>query len=387
MSPMTPRQQIQAVWARQEPDRIPWSPMLGDSYLRSQPRYLDALTPAQRATLQAGYRYPSLVPLPSGLEFLEALSWQMTWDVGGAPIAEVPTVVAVDDQVEAKVAARSGEQTTFVFHTPWGDLQEVVAGSGSAEAVYRVRFAIGQRSDYDVMARVVEARRYQATPQVFRQKQETLGERGDCMVRAPDQPLVSLFRVRDASDLIFDLADEPGRIKELLDLLHERALEAYRLMAQGPGPALLTGMAFITTQLISPRLFSRYVLPYLAEYVRLMHEAGKIYLCHMCGHVRHLLPMLREIGVDGIDSLTTPSMGDTQLEEFWQLLGDDAILISGIDTEVLLRGTPADVRRHTRDVLRRCQGRHLILRAADEVPFGTPADNLRAVVDVVHEDA
>jgi len=382
---VTARERIEAVLNRERPDRVPWSPMLGDSYLRSQPRYLDLLTPEQREAVQNSYRYASLVPLPSELGFQKAIDWQMVQDVGGDIVAEVPTAVAVDERIEVEARPGEDEQTTFVFHTRWGDLQEVVAGSGSAETVYRVQFAISERAEYDVMAQVIEHRRYAPCPEQYEEEQQALGERGACIVRGPDQPLVSLFRVRDPMELVFDLADEPDRMEELLALLHARALEGYRLVAQGPGKAVLSGMAFITTQLISPRLFERHVLPYLAEYARVLHEGGKVLLCHMCGHIQHLLPMLREAKIDGLDSLTNPPVGDTTLSAFWEALGDDAILMSGIDAELLLRGTPDQVRAHTQEVLERAGGRALILRSADEVSFGTPMENLLAVADVVRE--
>ncbi|MCK4899864.1 MAG: hypothetical protein KAS38_13850 [Anaerolineales bacterium] len=383
MSEIYPGERITAVWNRQQPDRTPWSPMLGDSYLRTQPRYWDRLEQEQRSTLQSKYKYPSIVSLPAELDFLDQMVEEMTEDVGGDYLARVQTVEALDRQVEIKTLPGEGAETTYVFHTPWGDLDEIVSGSDSAETVYRVKFAISDRDKYEVMRRIVEQRGYQASYERFRKAQDKLLGKGAVSVAGPDQPLVSLFRVREPQDLIFDLTDEPERMTDLLDLLHQRALEGYGLIAAGPGLAVETGMAFMTTQLISPRWFEHFVLPYLAEYVQVLHQAGKILICHMCGHIRHLLPMMREAGVDGVDSLSNPPIGDTELEAYWQILGDQAILQAGLDVNVLQQGSVEQVRLHVRDVLNRCQGRHLILRSADEVPHGTPAENLMAVAEEV----
>jgi hypothetical protein len=237
----------------------------------------------------------------------------MTADVGGDYIARAQTVVALDSQVEIETLPGDESETAYIFHTPWGDLDEIVSGSDSAETVFRVKFAISDRGDYAVMRRIVEERRYQACYERYGEMQSKLHGVGAVNVAGPDQPLVQLFRVREPQDLIFDLADEPECMTDLLELLHQRALEGYRLIAAGPGLAVETGMAFMTTRLVSPRLFERFVLPYLAEYVDVLHSAGKILLCHMCGHIRHLLPMLREAGIDGIDSLSPPPIGDTEL--------------------------------------------------------------------------
>ncbi len=382
---MNPRERIEAVWGRQTPTHVPWSPMLGDGYLRSQARYWKRLTQEQQDMVKRSYRYPSLRPLPTALDFLKTIEWEMIRDVGGDVIASVQTVEAIDEEVKIETRPVGEEQTAFLFRTKWGDLREVVAGSASAETVYRTRFAVSERREYEIMARMIEHRRYAPCYESYEETQRALGDQGTCMVQGPDQPLVSLFRVRDPAELIFDLVDEPDRMQTLLDLLHQRALEGYQLIAKGPGQAVMTGMAFITTQLISPRQFERYVLPYLREYARVLHEANKILICHMCGHIGHLLPMLREARIDGIDSLTNPPVGDTELETFWGFLGDQAILISGIDATLLIQGTPDQIRAHARDVLQRTHGRHLILSSADEVPFGTPIENLLAIAEVVGE--
>ena len=376
---------INAVWHRTKPDQVPWSPMLGDSLLRSTPPYWNRLTTEQQFALCHDYQYPSLISLPQTLGFLEAILWEMTQDVGGAIIAGVPTIETIDKQIEIQVARPNDTETNFRIHTPWGDLQETVSGGYSAETVYRSRFLISERSEYATMASVIEHRRYQPHYEQFVRKQTQLGERGACMVTAPDQPLVSLFRVREPADVIFDLADEPDRMRDLLDLLHRRTGEAYRLLAQGPGYAVWTGAAFMTTRLISPRIFEQYGLPYLAEYAEIVHRAGKILICHMCGHIRALLPMLREAGIDGIESLTTPPIGDTTLEEFFQVLGAHSILCSGIDATQLSNLAPQDLQAHTRDVLRRTRDFNVILSTADDVPYGTPLEHLAIIARTVEQ--
>jgi hypothetical protein len=357
--------------------------MLGDSYLRSQPGHWGRLGEEQKSALQSKYKYPSIVPLLSELAFLDQLVEEMTKEVGGDYLTSVPTIEALDRQVEIETLSCEGFETTYIFHTPWGDLRETVSGSDSAETVYRVKFAISERDQYKVMRSIIEERRYQASYERYKEKQGKLLGEGAVSVSGSDQPLVSLFRVRDPQELIFDLSDEPERMTDLMELLHHRALEGYRLIAAGPGLAVEAGMAFMTPQLISPRLFERFVLPYLAEYVEVLHQGGKILICHMCGHIQHLLPMLREAGIDGVDSLSPPPIGDTELETYWLTLGNQAILQAGLDVNILQRGSTEQVRLHVRDVLSRAQGRHLILRSADEVPHGTHVENLMAVAEEV----
>lgn len=356
--------------------------MLGDSYLRSRPDVMKRLSPEQQDLVRNAYRYPSVAPLPVDLDFQREIEWQVVEEIGGAPCTPISTVRCVDPSVSIEYQACDGESEVLI-HTPRGQLTETLAASDSAETVFRIKHALREENDFRVYEKILEERQFESSFESWCAAQANLETRGACFVVGPDLPLVSLFRVRDPALLLYDLADRPQYMRELLDLLHERTCEAYRLIAAGPGMMVQTGAAFLTTQIISPRIFERYVMPYLAEYVETVHKAGKLFLCHMCGFVRLLLPMLREVGVDGLDSLTNPPVGDTTLRDYWRLMGDDAILKSGISPCLLSQGSAEEIRQHTREVLRQPEGRHLVLATADDVPFGTPPSNLVAVAEAL----
>jgi hypothetical protein len=379
MSELTSRERLMAVWNRQPVRRVPWAPMLGDSMLSSQRQYWKMLTPEQQRAIRTSYRYPSVVSLPANLNFVEPIIMKMTREVGGDYISGVKTIEVVDVNVEVESKPIDEAQISYTFHTPWGILNEIVAAGDSSETIFRVKFAVSEMNHYDIIGEIVSSRSYKQQYDSYHKKEEILGKHGASTVWGPDQPLVALYRIRDPVELIYDFNEDLDRMKNLLNLLHQKNLDAYQMIAQGPGQVVETGMAFITTRLISPRMFESFVLPYLSEYSSILHNAGKILICHMCGHVHHLLPLLKAAGIDGIDSLSPPPIGDTEMEAFWEKLGDNAILQGGLDVNTLHKGTVDQVRFHVHDVLKRSRGKHLILRSADEIPYGTPLENLKAV--------
>ena len=95
--------------------------------------------------LKSKYKYPSIVPLPAELAFLDQLVEEMTNEVGGDYLTSVPTIETLDRQVVIETLSGEEFETTNVFRTPWGDLTEIVSSSDSAETVYRVKFAISDR--------------------------------------------------------------------------------------------------------------------------------------------------------------------------------------------------------------------------------------------------
>ncbi len=378
----TSRARLEAVLNRQRPDRVPWSPSVEDSFIQGESRYWETLTVEERKTLQQTYRFPSVVPLPTDLSFVDPIIWRVIRDLDADVLAFAPTVRQVNEQVTLETHG-GDDKTILTFHTPWGDLQEVVVAAGPAETVYKSRFAITEQADYEILSKIYENRKFIPYPESFERQEISLGDRGVSFVHGADQPLVALFRVRDPVQLVLDLNDDPVRMKALLDLIHARNLECYRQIAQGPGLAVWTGMAFITTQLISPKLLSRFVLPYLAEYAQILHAAGKRLICHMCGHVRRLLPLLREADIDGIECLALPPIGDTMLDDYWQVMGPRAILLAGVNASYLQHASQSELVTYVSEVLKRNRDYPFILRTADDIPFGTPWQNLVTVSQVV----
>jgi hypothetical protein len=382
--PMTPRARLEAVLSRRSPDQVPWAPQLEDNFIQGMPEYWNLFSAAEQMTLRRTYRFPSVINIPGDLDFADRVIWKMTEDLGADIIGFAPSVREISDTVDVDIR-QEVDQTSFVFRTPWGDLNEQVESLGIPEAIYKSRFAITERRDYDILEKVIEHRRYAPCYERWVRQQEAIGDRGVCVVRGPDIPLVTLFRVREAAQLLFDLSDMPARINALFTLIHDRNLEAFRLMAKGPGQAVYCGMAFITTQLISPTICSKYVLPHLAEYTRILHDAGKIMIGHMCGHIRRLLPILREADLDGIECLAVPPVGDSQIQDFFRLLGENSILLSGINASYIREANAQGVKDYVRKLIDDFGGKHFALRTADEIPYGTPWENLTAVSHMVHE--
>jgi len=48
---------------------------------------------------------------------------------------------------------------------------------------------------------------------------------------------------------------------------------------------------------------------------------------HMCGHIKKLLPIIRETELDGIHALTAPPVGDTYCEDVLDLWGNKNIFL------------------------------------------------------------
>jgi len=134
-------------------------------------------------------------------------------------------------------------------------------------------------------------------------------------------------------------------------------------------------------------LFRRFMLPHLQRLVDLGHSYGLKVMMHCCGAFYPLIPLMIEIGMDGLQSLQpyTRHMEPGRLKRDF---GDRIVLNGCIDTQrVLIEGTPELVRAETRRVLETMKpgGGYVASPSHDYVLPETPVANVVALYEAVQE--
>jgi len=130
---------------------------------------------------------------------------------------------------------------------------------------------------------------------------------------------------------------------------------------------------------LSPHDYERFVLPYSQKIL----EAAKtenVPVIHFGTNTTTLLPLMKRAGGDviGLD-------WRIPLDDGWALLGEDVAVQGNLDPALLFAPLP-EIKRRVYDILRRAGGQpgH-IFNLGHGILQNTPVDNVRAVVDMVHE--
>lgn len=134
-------------------------------------------------------------------------------------------------------------------------------------------------------------------------------------------------------------------------------------------------------------LFRRFMLPHLQRMVDLGHAYGLKVMMHCCGAFYPLIPLMIEIGMDGLQSLQ-PHTRYMEPERLKRDFGDRILLNGCIDTQmVLIEGTPELVRAETRRVLDLMKpgGGYVASPSHDYVLPETPVENVVAMYEAVRE--
>lgn len=180
------------------------------------------------------------------------------------------------------------------------------------------------------------------------------------------------------------LLEEPEKCKAILAQFARGAADLATRQAARGVDAVLISSAFAGGGFISRAMYEEFVLPYEAEVVAAIHRAGTVAYTHTCGAIGDRLELMAATGIDGIDTMDPPPLGDTDLADAKARVGDRLFLKGNIDSvNVLLRGTPEEVRRSALSRIRAAAaGGGYILSSACSVAPRVPPENLQVLYDV-----
>lgn len=202
----------------------------------------------------------------------------------------------------------------------------------------------------------------------------------------------------DAIDLLgmenlsLKMYDEPELVDALLRHLVDYYAAVSRRIFDATADAL--DVFFIgndfgsqTGPLLSPALFERFILPHLKRLIELGHAYGLKVQLHCCGGFAPLIPALIGAGMDALHALQ-PSCRGMDLATLKREFGRQIVFNGAIDSHhVLMTGTPETVRRDTRRVLEIMMpgGGYIAGASHDWILEETPVENVLAMFDAVRE--
>jgi uroporphyrinogen decarboxylase len=87
--------------------------------------------------------------------------------------------------------------------------------------------------------------------------------------------------------------------------------------------------------MFSPAMFKKYFLPLYKKLIEQSKTYGLLFGWHCCGSVHDVLPLMIDAGIDVFDVVQT-SAQDMDIENVFQMYGNDVCLHGGLDVQKLL---------------------------------------------------
>jgi uroporphyrinogen decarboxylase len=174
------------------------------------------------------------------------------------------------------------------------------------------------------------------------------------------------------------LVDAPERAKQLMDLHEAAMLELARQMATA-GVKVMMAMDNLDTMFHPPRLVEQCSASFYEQASRICHEHGSQFFIHACGQQKANLGLIASLGVDGLEGVAPPPLGDVELDEAMRLSGDRMIVTGGISAIEFERlKTREAVFGYVRELFARMTpwAHRFVLSASCATPFSAPWERL-----------
>lgn len=201
-------------------------------------------------------------------------------------------------------------------------------------------------------------------------------------------PFTQLMERLGYEEGLMALLTAPEKCQAILARFAEGAGALAKLQASRGVDAVLISSAFAGGGFISRAMYEEFVLPHERTVVSAIHEAGVKAYTHTCGAIGDRLELMQATGIDGVDTMDPPPLGDTDLADAKQRVGSRIFLKGNLDSvNVLLRGTAEQCRQSARERLQAAKaGGGYILSSACSVAPHVPPENLLAIREVVEAE-
>ncbi len=237
------------------------------------------------------------------------------------------------------------------------------------------KFTLDDTADpLEALEELLRARRWRFLPEKYAQEQALVGRDGLVVAGELFSPLKALHLLAGAVNTTYLIDDDESRVRELLALHEAAQLDLVRQIAAVGVPAMMA-MDNLDAAFHTPAYLEKFSASFYEKASRIAHEHGSTFWIHACGRQRVNLKLMDSLGVDGLEGVAFPPLGDVQLDEVMQLTSDRFLITGGISAMETEKFQSADeVRRYVEDLFGRLRpySHRFMLAASCNTSIRTP---------------
>jgi uroporphyrinogen-III decarboxylase len=344
---MTPREQLLAIANGIQPDRVPW---FGD---------LDYWASA----LIAKHERPA--------DFKESatyIQWHRELGVGFYLQGYFPFRLRLDLEEREW---HEGDKRFRELKTPLGTLRECWEYLPASYAEAPVEHFIKSEKDLPALRYVYEHTSCEPDYDYAFRRREQIGDQGVLLCYLPKSPFMHLAVLEAGITAVtFTEVNASEEFAETLAAMKKVFDTAARIAVDSPAEMLMIPEN-LSSEMIGPRYFEKYIRGYQEEWFQEIAKAGKTSFVHMDGTLRGLLAREASTGVRVIEAMTPSPVGDLAIERWTEVANNPrTILWGGIPGSYFTSHvSDQEFGRHVRAVLDVMKSTpRFVLGVADQVP-------------------
>ena len=180
---------------------------------------------------------------------------------------------------------------------------------------------------------------------------------------------------------------EPNKSKELIDGYVAPCFAFAKAQIDAGVDTMKISSPFVGGSFISRDCYKEFVVPYerkLVQSIKNYNPDIPVYT-HTCGFIGDRLELMQSTGIDGIECMDPPPLGDTMLSDAKRRVGDKMFLKGNMDSvNVLLTATPEILEKYVKQMIQDgAAGGGYILSSACSVAPAVDPEILKLLVPLV----
>jgi hypothetical protein len=364
--PAKPVTQVRRVLQRQRPDRIVYAPNYWQWFAHHQNHGLLPPELAHCRTQLDLIRHLGLDVFSRNVYCEQSHCWF------GGLAEEIWDGVEVHEDVRFEGRDRVISRS---YHTRHGTLTERQRHVFADSTLVQEKFALeGVDDPLAALEELVKARRWKFYAGRYAREQELAGDDGIVVAGELFSPLKALHLLAGAVETTYLIADEEPRVREVLAVHEAAQLDLARQIAAAGVPAMMA-MDNLDAAFHTPEYLDKFSASFYEKASRVARDHGSTFWIHACGRQRVNLQRIDALGVDGLEGVAYPPLGDVQLDEVMCMTRERFLItggISAIETEKFQ--TADEVRRYVANLCERMRpySHRFMLAASCNTSIRTP---------------
>jgi uroporphyrinogen-III decarboxylase len=283
------------------------------------------------------------------------------------------------------VSRPDGSQVT-TYTTPRRTLTYIEGFDVDSHSYHPIRHPVQDVEDIEALTEFFADAEPEFDPEAAKKARailETLGDSGIVATGIGISPLMDwLQHIAGVENGHYLLHDEPDRVEALFAEIHRYLLRKAEIIAEQHPFDIVYSVENTSTTLISPAMFDKYCMPLLTDYGRLLSDANKIHVLHMCGTLKRLLPQIGALPSHVNEAFTSAPVGDTSLMDGRSEM-PDRCLIGGTNAALWLEPGDNIIRTIERDLAELPHHRGVVISSGGVMPPRCTPETIRRVRDWV----
>ncbi|MGA3125726.1 MAG: uroporphyrinogen decarboxylase family protein [Candidatus Korobacteraceae bacterium] len=195
-------------------------------------------------------------------------------------------------------------------------------------------------------------------------------------------PFEIICGARSMGKFFRDMSRIPDKVQAALDVAQEQIKQDSRGAIRAFGcTGVWVGGWRGASELVSPKIWNRFVWPYFKQLVELADEEGVLPILHMDANWGRDLERFKEL-----PKAKCVFAGDhaTNIFKIKEVLGDHMCIMGDVPATMLSLGTPDDVHAYSTKLIHEIGPAGFILSSGCDIPFDAKPENVAAMIAAVH---